>query len=421
MKKLFPTIVLGYLSVQILASAVSAISDPVTGLIIDDRTRDPLPFANIIVIGIHKGTVSNAEGRFAFDRKDIPPDDTIQFSYMGYETLRIPISEMNRKNRIRMKQASINLEEVQVSSRTITAKEIVAMAEENFMKNHPRYNLRQELFFHSYEKVPFSTTNGIKVNKSDFPGLDEENLEELLAMMPDEFIGYQDAIFNIYNDGDREKLIPSEGISLEEGSMEALGREMETRLGEMFADIQQTRQDEDIYYQFKSGIFRHKFKGDEVEDSLWNEYLNDTLNYTLETSEIKKQVQSVLKHNTTPSGKHWEFIRERGKYEYIKEEVTIYNDEFVYRISFRPKKKGKFSGEIYISVDDFGIMQVDYAYPEGREDKKFSIAGFSHQVKSVSGSVIFEKRKSGYYPKYISAYSHEAAGVDRKFSILNCF
>lgn len=395
-----------------------AASDPVRGIIIDSETKEPLPFANIVVIGLNKGTVSNAEGNFAFDRSAVPSDDTVQFSYMGYETFRICVNDLKKNNRIRLNQASINLEEVQISTNILGGREIVALAEKNYSKNHPSPPQRRELFFHNYETFPFSEENRITVNSSDFPGLDEKNLQEMFELMPDEFIEYQDIIVDFYTDGKEYKLIPDKGISLEEGSMQSLGREMETKLQDLFDDIQKSREDEDVYYQIKSGIFRQKFKSDSLSDSLWNESLEDSLHYTLKTSDLGYEIQTLIKDYSSPHKNNWEFITDRRKYDYVREEVTIYEGEFVYRISFTPRNRGLYQGNLYISTDDYGILLLDFEFADGKEGDKFNLAGFHYSEDFKKARVFFEKGPEGYHLKYINATQHESGSVERKLAVL---
>jgi hypothetical protein len=200
--------------------------------------------------------------------------------------------------------------------------------------------------------------------------------------------------------------------------MQTLGTEMENKLGDLFEDIRKSNLDEDVYYKFRSGIIAKKMKPDPVNDSLWKEYKNDTLNYTVETRLVKEEVVKLLEDYASIRSKNWEFLRDRGKYDYMKDEVTIYNDEPVYRISFKPRNRGLFEGIMYISTTSYAVLQLDFAYAEGKQSEKFQIAGFGHLMKYKRGRVIFEQGNSGYHVKYINALQREFAKVNRDFSIL---
>jgi hypothetical protein len=316
-----------------------------------------------------------------------------------------------------MHPARLDIREVEVLYKSLSAKELVALVRRNYNKNHPSPSSRQQVFFHKYGKVPFPEENQITLLKSDFAGLDEQTVDEVLGMMPGEFVEYQDAVIDLYKNGKNHRILPREGVSLEEQSMQQLGKEMEEKLGELFEDIQKSQEDEDIYYKFKSGIISHKFKQDSVSELMWEEYKNDTIHYTVETAQVKEDVLSLLEDYASISSKNWEFIKDRNKYNYVKEEVTVYNDELVYKISFTPGNRGLFEGVMHVSTTTYGILQLDFAFAEGKQSEKFQILGFGHLTDFKKGRVIFEPTPSGYYIKYINAHQHELATVSRKFSV----
>ena len=306
-----------------------AMSDPATGMVLDAETRKPMPFANIVVLGQQKGSVSNMDGYFVLVIDSLAPGDIILFSYMGYETLRIPAAELSAKSRIYLHPTTVNIREVEVLYRSLSAREIVAMAARNLKKNHPSLTSRQQLFFHRYTKVPTPDKNQITLVKSDFAGLDKQTFDEVLSMMPNEFIDNQDAIVEWYSDEKDHRLVPKAGISLEEESMQTLGREMEQKLGTLFEDIEQSHDDDEVYYKFRSGIISQKFKKDSVNDLIWEENKLDTLSYTVSTGEVRDVVLQLLEEYSMPKSKNWEFINDRSKYIYVKEEVTSYHDELL--------------------------------------------------------------------------------------------
>jgi hypothetical protein len=391
---------------------------PSSGIVLDAKTREPLPFTNIVVLGQKKGSISNSEGYYVLNLDSISPADTILFSYMGYEPLMIRAEKLLRRSRIMMHPTAIDLKEVEVLYRALSAREIVAQVQRNYRINHPELSARQRIFFHKYEKVPFGDENRITLLKSDFTGLDPQTFDELFNMMPDEFIDYQDAELELYSDGKNHRLVPLKGISLEEESMQAIGNEMEDKLGTLLEEIKKNQGDEDIYYKVRSGIISHKFKKDSVNKLIWEEYKKDSLNYTVETSLVKDDVLFILDDYARLGSKNWEFIRDRGKYDYIKEDLTACNDELVYKISFTPRNRGLFEGMMYVSTSDYAILQLDFEFAEGKQDEKFRIAGIRHSMDFKKATVIFEKGESGYYLKYVNARQKEYASAERQLTIM---
>ena len=65
----------------------------ITGIIIDEETFEPLPFATIGLKNKGKGTVTNNNGEFGLK---ITPDlfnDTLSVSYLGYIRREIPVRQ----------------------------------------------------------------------------------------------------------------------------------------------------------------------------------------------------------------------------------------------------------------------------------------------------------------------------------------
>lgn len=85
----------------------------VTGVIVDEETGDPLPFATIGFKNIRRGTVTNNNGEF---RLNIPPDsgnDTLHVSYLGYFGREIPASQATGSDfRITMRREYISIPEI---------------------------------------------------------------------------------------------------------------------------------------------------------------------------------------------------------------------------------------------------------------------------------------------------------------------
>ena len=404
---------------MILSSALnlSAANKPIAGIILDYKTKEPLPFTNIAVAGQYKGTVSNIEGYYILDTAGIAPNDTILISYVGYKTLRIKADELQKKSKIYLHPVTINLKEVHVSSRSLSAKEIIALVIQNYKKNYPSTSVKQNLFYHTYEKVPFPE-NQIMMKKSDFTGFDQATFKELMHLMPREFIEYQDAIVDLYSHEGNTRLIPIEGISLEESSQKDIAKKLENILKGFFEDVKETSEDSTIYYKVRSGIFADKIEDIDMSDSIWKENEEDPLNHTVKSDQVKNDILELYSDYASLDSKNWEFLNKTGKYRYSKDKITLLDDDLVYKISFQPKGGGLFQGVMYISTIDYAILQLDFAYAEGKQSEKIQILGFGHSMDLKRGRVIYEQGKTGYYPKYIYAQQKEWASIERNFSVM---
>lgn len=87
----------------LLCIALSAITSPlsaqdgrkVTGHVVDD-TNEPLIGASILVVGTSTGVITDLDGNFSI----VVPSGatTLQISYVGYETMTVPIPDNNTVN-----------------------------------------------------------------------------------------------------------------------------------------------------------------------------------------------------------------------------------------------------------------------------------------------------------------------------------
>lgn len=390
----------------------------ISGRVLDAETLSPLPFTNIIVEGKKSGTVSNVEGFFVLDRVGIEEDDQIIFSYMGFESIVMGIDELINNPIVILKPAIISLQSVSVFSENLSAEEIIRRVKKNYDLNYPNPSQHRKMFLHTYENTPWLKSNQLKVKQSDFVGLDIRTIEEIFKELPSNFTEYQDAIVEYYNHEKASKLVPVEGISMEEGSMKALSQFMEEKLSDFLADIQKTGQNEDIYYKFRSGVFATKADYQTGNDTTLEAFKYDSAHYYVHSGQIRYRIRFLLKNYASLEGENWEFIDKPGKYVYSLEETTVYNDELVYKISFVPEKAGLFEGVLYVSTTSYAILQMEYAYAEGKQNEVINLLGVSHAMKYKKGRVIFEKGQDGYYVKYINANQRESATVDRSFSVM---
>ena len=83
---------LSILVLTFLANAQSKVT--IRGTIRDASTDAPLAYATVSLQETGTGTISNQEGAFVFSFAD-NFKGTISFSYLGYETLTLPIAEID--------------------------------------------------------------------------------------------------------------------------------------------------------------------------------------------------------------------------------------------------------------------------------------------------------------------------------------
>jgi hypothetical protein len=67
----------------------------IKGLVIDSKTRHPLPYSNVFLINKSTGTITNMGGRFELKISTAEPDDTLGVSFIGYRQYKMPVSSLD--------------------------------------------------------------------------------------------------------------------------------------------------------------------------------------------------------------------------------------------------------------------------------------------------------------------------------------
>jgi hypothetical protein len=127
---------------SLIASFSTVGQQLIKGQIIDQETKESLPFATISFDGTTSGTVSNAQGYFQLQ---VPADlsaTSINISYIGYNSRKISISQLGTAVRIGLTPSITQLEELVVLPLT---------PEEYIKKAVRKYGV-------NYAKDPFTTT-----------------------------------------------------------------------------------------------------------------------------------------------------------------------------------------------------------------------------------------------------------------------
>nr|WP_256380336.1 carboxypeptidase-like regulatory domain-containing protein [Flammeovirga sp. OC4] len=122
------------------------------GVVYDQNTKAPIPFVNVITSHSKMGTSTNEKGSFEIS---IPSEqDSILFSSIGYETLKIATSDSNLEIYLQPKVEEMST--LNISSEPLTSKSIMKKVIQNIPKN---YN--QEAFSYIIEGgMVFKIFNG---------------------------------------------------------------------------------------------------------------------------------------------------------------------------------------------------------------------------------------------------------------------
>jgi hypothetical protein len=125
------------------------------GKVIDAKTKESLPFVNIIVSGTTTGTSTGIDGRFSIEAKR---NSILSFSYVGFEGFSLSVnSDTPNFLVIAMNQSSQQLEAVEVFAGENPAFEIIRRVLKNRAKNDPE-NL-ESFSYKAYHKL-YATADG---------------------------------------------------------------------------------------------------------------------------------------------------------------------------------------------------------------------------------------------------------------------
>ena len=129
----------------------------VTGRVTDATTGDPVPFANVGLLGLPVGTVTDFDGNYRLDAKVLT--DSLQISFLGYATKRKALDKTAASQEIRVQLApsATLLGEVTVHVGENPAFPILR----NVLKNRTRHDFRRltQFEYDSYSKTELDVDN----------------------------------------------------------------------------------------------------------------------------------------------------------------------------------------------------------------------------------------------------------------------
>jgi hypothetical protein len=107
----------------------------ITGIIIDDESREPLPYATIALKNNGKGTITNSNGEFGLKITPELSNDTLSVSYLGYLSREMAVKQAIGNNlTISMKRDYISIPEIII--RNQIPQEIIQRSQKAISQNY---------------------------------------------------------------------------------------------------------------------------------------------------------------------------------------------------------------------------------------------------------------------------------------------
>lgn len=396
-----PLKTIGFSFLLMTCATVSA--QTITSKVVDKKTGKPVPYATV-EYGENQGVITNEEGLFSFVLDgSFQFADSVYVSSMGYAKTGFSLEQL-QDSIVFVKPKAIELSGVYVFDKQLEAEEIVEKMIERLPKNvnnepvRQRYFLRQSVLG-NIQKVDFG------FEKSTIAELNKELIDSIARAIPRHSHHYTETLGDFLKTSDSYKINVLKAAELYDkkdvNSFEDLGKRMEA----MFKKNVKP----DSYLKIKSGIFSQKVQ---VE-----EFLEEA---DAEEAEI---VEKEIQHDTTSGlvdSQKWIFdellgevyheedtkldlIDKTRKYEFELVGYADIDDMGVYVVDFRPKGNADFKGRLYINIDDFAVMRIDFENLKNL--RNFRLLGIFYRETLYKGTMRFAKLPNGRYELKFADFS----------------
>lgn len=397
--------------------------------IIDSKTSEPIPFANILV-NSSDGQISNADGKFTLTQNQDKPETTVVISYIGYHSQALNLSQIQKTNNtVRLVEAPFELDNVQAKKTDPRA--LIAEVAKNLKENYTgKGGKDSRIFFRQLSTFKPSTLD-VEITKST--GFKKKALVEVnneIAQMTNDFkkkniTSYSDVLFNLYSHSGKSKAIVHKGTSFSESTEEDNLDAMQKKFTNAFLKHLDTTK----FYRIKSGWI-----GSRDTISLSKSYNEKKKKNKKEKEEDVMRSLTNLKSgingdlsNVHPlnNKKLFQFVNDPNAYDFALDGVMVNGlNDFVYVVDFKPKKgRALYSGKVYISDSDYGIVRLDYKLAEGKKLEGINlklVLGVKFAENQGSGTVIYRRDASNhaYQVHYASVSKGMYLYMNRPFKFI---
>ena len=320
----------------------------ISGTIINGEDQEPLPFASIRLKNHPIGTISNENGDFDFYIPKSKRTDTLNISFIGFNSYEVPLVNIDRKLEIVLTPSSNVLDEVILTEKDPL--DYIKKALERLPDNYPQ-EAYQTLAYYREKFIE----NGLVINKEEgvfktyYPqaGDSSKNQHQLLLYKPEE---------------DPQQF---------------------QFMREWFEAKQEKRRKKAIK------------KGEEFDEEEFDSEMD--MDFGGPESVIDLDINNERDNYLNP--KHFK------KYEYSFGDETSLNGERLVTINFKAKKSidhKKDSGKILINTEDYAIVSIEQS---GKFNIPFLVKpilfviGLKIENPTFSTVISYQKFKDKWYPE----------------------
>jgi len=304
-----------YFFIAFLFSCITFSQTIISGKVFDAKTKEPLPFVNVILKGTNSGATSDFDGNFTINTK--LPGDSIIASYVGYKRFSAPV----KKNSTQIINVPLEIFEEGVSLNEVVINPGENPAHKYIKKTIERkeFNNKRKLSGYQYEaynKLEFDLNNlpknlkdkkGFKPVKFIFDNVDSSNSAEK-AFLPLFMVETLSDFY--YRDDPKQKKEIIKASKLTGFENQSISQVM----GDMYQNV--NIYDNDII------VFGKNFKSPICNAAIFN-------------------------------------------YKFYLEDSLYIDGKWCYHIRFKPRRKQEllFSGNMWIADTTFGIKRLEMSIP----------------------------------------------------------
>lgn len=394
--------------------AQTLFAQTISSKLVDAKTQKGIPYATV-QYGEHQGVITNEEGRFAFVLEEtLPQPDSIYISSMGYQKTGFSLEQL-QDTVVTIHPKAIELSGVYLFDKELSVDQIMEKVEERLPINYNKNPVKQRFFL---RQSSFNTMQklDIEFKKSTIAELNKELIDSIISILPRSASYYTETLGDYYLGDEEKKLEVVKAAELydksNEGSMEALSDKLEA--------IFKANVKPDSYLKIKSGIFGEKVAVDSILES------------EEDTEEVAEELKKPEKSHFLNNRKyvlneiHSQFLGKKSKldvakklnrYEYELQGYSELENQGVYIIGFVPKGRADFKGQLYVNIEDFAIVRMDYE--NVKPLRSIKLLGFTYREQQYKGSTVFSKFGTDQYSlKFMNLTFGRKFGVDRPLKVI---
>ncbi len=383
------------------------------GRVIDLKTGEGLPYVSIFLKNSQSGTISNEQGQFNF-RAPIDVSDSLVFQYLGYKNEAIPFPDTDSLLTIQLREEIIQLTELLVYAQVPEPEFIIQKILENRSKNYPLQYIKSPFFIRKRDTYVVKNLDAT-VKRIDVPGITANHIQQMVEAFPDTIMSYSDNAGMLYRsanpaDSVSQKLVVHKSVSLKDKSFDT-----SLDLIQIFNETLQKNTPGE-YWIAKSGLIKIDLEPSTNEKGEIKTQAEELENQQIRLLRLKFKMD--MAYASLFVRDDWEFLYEPQNYHFKIIGGTIINGEEAYLIDFKPRKKERFSGRLFVSATSYALIKADYHFNDAKSGVDFSMLGVGYSEDSYSASIYFEKTGTGYFPTYISRTVGNSFKFNRSLSLI---